>query len=212
MPTCRPIFGLALVNNLIRRLLATYRSLCCGDRLDANSPYVRDLEAFGMEATHLGRIGSTIVLHALDISRPPAEALKWSMDALLQHRQTGGWWSARRACILSYHVAVGPGTEPSDWTTREELHESGGEPCVDPWLTAVQFKFRRWADRRVCGESQALEGLCAELVLKDAEPGVFQGPAAAWGSAELFLADAPCVSCIGLLQQFTLLFPAVALQ
>eukprot|EP00746_Dinoflagellata_sp_MGD_P156324 gnl/MRDRNA2_/MRDRNA2_85770_c0_seq1.p1 gnl/MRDRNA2_/MRDRNA2_85770_c0~~gnl/MRDRNA2_/MRDRNA2_85770_c0_seq1.p1 ORF type:complete len:313 (+),score=46.96 gnl/MRDRNA2_/MRDRNA2_85770_c0_seq1:431-1369(+) len=212
MPVCRPALGFALVEKLVRRLLATYRALRCGAKLDAGSSYVRDLESFGVEATHLGRMGSTITLHALGIPRPPIDAIQWGMDAVVQHRQTGGWWLARRACIMSYHIAVGPGSEASDWTTREELHESGGEAPTDPWLTAVQFKFRRWADRRVCGEAQALEGLCAELLLKDAEPGEIEGPTAAWGAVELFLADAPCVSCIGLLRQFQVSFPGIALQ
>lgn len=78
------------------------------------------------------------------------------------------------------------------------------------WLRAVQPPFSALADRRTCSEYQLFDALCERLyrggcTTDDQRLQVH-------GFVNILVSAPPCVSCLGLVRQFQLMFPAVTLQ
>jgi len=80
------------------------------------------------------------------------------------------------------------------------------------WLQAAKdMKAGALVDRTLCSEFQTLEELCDIL-----EAAGVMSPTECrkqvHGGVRLFISTTPCISCIGALSQFTLMFPGVKLE
>lgn len=98
------------------------------------------------------------------------------------------------------------------------LRESGLSPEVNgrrprrpaaPWLQAFRLPLSGHVDRWLCAEFQLLEELCGILVPGDCQPTTHPEVV---GVVSLFTTTTPCMSCIGAVRQFQLLFPEVAIE
>eukprot|EP00747_Dinoflagellata_sp_TGD_P134323 gnl/TRDRNA2_/TRDRNA2_175303_c1_seq1.p1 gnl/TRDRNA2_/TRDRNA2_175303_c1~~gnl/TRDRNA2_/TRDRNA2_175303_c1_seq1.p1 ORF type:complete len:377 (-),score=51.71 gnl/TRDRNA2_/TRDRNA2_175303_c1_seq1:34-1164(-) len=75
-------------------------------------------------------------------------------------------------------------------------------------LRAISSPISGLVDRTLCSEFQSLNALVDEVRLAPS----YSGDSAVWGLARLFVSTAPCVSCLGALRQFQLLFPTVKVE
>lgn len=79
------------------------------------------------------------------------------------------------------------------------------------WLRAVTPPFNAFADRRTCSEfrffDRLVEGLAARGLAGDPA-----ARAAVRGGVSMLISAPPCVSCVGVIRQFQLLFPNVGLR
>lgn len=78
-----------------------------------------------------------------------------------------------------------------------------------PWLHAFQLPNSSHVDRTLCAEFQILAELCSILA---PEGGDHVPRATAVGVLSLFTTTSPCMSCLGAIRQFQLLFPEVAVE
>lgn len=99
---------------------------------------------------------------------------------------------------------------------RLHLAEVGENACHGDvvadsrWLRAVTPPFNPFADRRTCSEFRSFDRLLEHLAQQQAcashERTLLRG------RIEMLINAPPCVSCIGVLRQFQLLYPNVVLQ
>mmetsp|Transcript_89235 Transcript_89235/g.277444 ORF Transcript_89235/g.277444 Transcript_89235/m.277444 type:complete len:179 (-) Transcript_89235:75-611(-) len=98
------------------------------------------------------------------------------------------------------------------------LHECGWRPSAGgprpprlaaPWLRAFRLPLGGHVDRELCAEFQLLQELCGILAPEGRPP---EHQPEVVGSVSLFTTISPCMSCIGAIRQFQLLFPEVAIE
>jgi len=98
--------------------------------------------------------------------------------------------------------------------SRQVFTESDHEITVPArrgpgWLPAFKLPNSRHVDRRLCAEFQVLQELC-QVFVPSGEPTIAQPP---WpevvGVVALLTSVSPCMSCIGAIRHFQLLFPEV---
>jgi len=85
----------------------------------------------------------------------------------------------------------------------------GGQGPTSAWLHAFRLPNSPHVDRSCCAEFRILSRLCAILVPAGGEP---RPHPSLVGIVALFTTTSPCMSCIGAIRQFQLLFPEVQVE
>lgn len=86
-----------------------------------------------------------------------------------------------------------------------------GEVVADSrWLQAVTPPFNAFADRRTCSEFRSFDRLLEELSRRGAASEVSR--TRVFGHVQMLISASPCVSCIGVVRQFRLLYPKVEVR
>ncbi|CAE8609625.1 unnamed protein product [Polarella glacialis] len=84
------------------------------------------------------------------------------------------------------------------------------------WLKAAQcLKVGALVDRTLCSEFQTLEELCDCIEKAAGGPLGSAGSgqrAAVQGGVRIFISTTPCISCVGAMSQFILMFPGISLE
>lgn len=80
------------------------------------------------------------------------------------------------------------------------------------WLVAAKgLKAGAYVDRMLCSEFQTLEELCDALE-REGATGSAEARQAVTGGVRLFVSTTPCISCVGAMSQFLLMFPAITME
>lgn len=129
---------------------------------------------------------------------------------------TGISWLRTRVVGYAEYNLEGPfGTLQGSETCENAYH---GEVTRDSkWLRAVNPPFNSFADRRTCCEFRFLDRMIDRIVSRGRDERGGDGGCPQWraqvlGYIHILVNAAPCVSCLGALRQFRLLFPAVRLR
>mmetsp|Transcript_71096 Transcript_71096/g.161491 ORF Transcript_71096/g.161491 Transcript_71096/m.161491 type:complete len:215 (-) Transcript_71096:60-704(-) len=83
----------------------------------------------------------------------------------------------------------------------------GGGQCRQAWLRPFRLPTSGHVDRSLCAEFQVLNELCSILA---PEGGARDPRPAVAGVVDIFTTASPCMSCLGAIRQFQLLFPEVS--
>mmetsp|Transcript_121613 Transcript_121613/g.378105 ORF Transcript_121613/g.378105 Transcript_121613/m.378105 type:complete len:212 (+) Transcript_121613:1-636(+) len=180
-----------------------------------------------VQATHLdsfGHVGSRLLWDRLGVPEAPLEfcgraercieqVLLKDSSALAQQTTGAGWRKHQRVfAYAEYDLEPPPGEEE---IRGRMLFENGFRAIRGDqrWLKHTPLPLNSWVDRSLCSEMQLLTILCTQLNL--------EGLAAAddaelnetlRGSLWVYTSSPPCISCVGVLWQFRLLFPNMELQ
>merc|ERR1712008_31131 len=79
------------------------------------------------------------------------------------------------------------------------------------WILPTPLPFNHLVDRGLCSEIQLLSGVCEEL-MDSVYGSSFCQLQDVQGWLWLFVTGAPCLSCVGAMQQFQLLLPGTQLR
>ncbi|CAE8601378.1 unnamed protein product, partial [Polarella glacialis] len=131
------------------------------------------------------------------------------LTAVLERADGVSWMRTRVVNYVEYHLA-GAGGEVRGAETCENAYH-GEVTSNSRWLRAVTPPFNAFADRRTCSEFRFFDRLIEALALKGMAVDSLIRSAVA-GHVEMLINAAPCVSCIGVMRQFQLLYPLVQLS
>lgn len=161
-----------------------------GTRILMDSLGVRDLPAsFRERATpfipRLGRLTSEV---------PRGEGVSWMRTRVVNYWEYNLEWPGGRL----------QGAENGENALHERARDSR-------WLRAVTPPFNPFADRRTCSEFRSFDRLLEELSRAGTSADEnLRGRVS--GCIMMLINAPPCVSCIGVMQQFQLLYPRVVLH
>lgn len=113
------------------------------------------------------------------------------------------WLKTRVVSYVEYSFEA-----PSFKMKGEDVYENA-EARESKWLRATQPPFSANADRRTCSEYHLFDSLCEGLsragCTSEAQRKELRG------SVVVLVSAPPCVSCLGVARQFTILYPGVSL-
>jgi len=99
-----------------------------------------------------------------------------------------------------------------------QVAEDGGKVACRPrWLRAITLPINAYVERELCAEFQLLEDLCSLFASKSSSRLAFsvRDEAARLhvsGTIQLLVTGSSCVSCLGAMRQFQLLWPNIAIS
>lgn len=156
----------------------------------------------------------------MGVQEPPEDFCQRSLDegwipkigrltGVIQRSPGVTWFRTRVVSHVQYELK-GPGGQLRGEESAENAYH--GEVHGDSrWLRAVTPPFNPFADRRTCSEfrffDRLLDALSRASMASDAVV-----RAKVEGHITIRINAPPCVSCIGVVRQFQLLFPGVALR
>lgn len=99
-----------------------------------------------------------------------------------------------------------------------QVAEDGGKVACRPrWLRAITLPINAYVERELCAEFQLLEDLCSLFASKSSSRLAFsvRDEAARLhvsGTIQLLVTGSSCVSCLGAMRQFQLLWPNIGIS
>lgn len=174
-----------------------------------------------LKVDSFGATGSRLVWDELGISKAPsdfeARALQHISELGLTSTgaqpasEAGSERKHKRVFAYAEYSLEAPveGEEPIE---GKMLFENGFR-CMRGdarWLRHVKLPINSWVDRSLCAECQMMTEFCTELA-RDNLAGTPELNALLKGTLYVFTSSPQCISCLGVLRQFQLLFPAVTM-
>mmetsp|Transcript_79125 Transcript_79125/g.140048 ORF Transcript_79125/g.140048 Transcript_79125/m.140048 type:complete len:281 (+) Transcript_79125:295-1137(+) len=174
----------------------------------------------GLRIDNFGCVGTRLLLDWMGIPKAPEDfCLRALQDGWIPRlgrlvsileRGPGVTWIRTRVVSYVVYDLQGPGVELQGEEAAENAYH--GEVLRDSrWLRAVTPPFNPFADRRTCSEFRFFDRLIELL----AHAGVASDPvkrAQVRGHITIQINAPPCVSCIGVIRQFQMLFPGVMMR
>lgn len=168
------------------------------------------------EIDNFGTKGDRFLLDSLSIYESDQvfkeKGARLAVEYQNQHQES--WWRSEgllHSRVVSYaeiDLAV-VNTRKSVVGARYQQNGYQGTRQIDPVLISTRLPFNHNVDRSLCSEFQLLEGVHQELLACGIEEGT--SFIIVDGSLQLFVTGSPCLSCVGAMRQFQLLFPRVRL-
>mmetsp|Transcript_82442 Transcript_82442/g.233828 ORF Transcript_82442/g.233828 Transcript_82442/m.233828 type:complete len:210 (+) Transcript_82442:277-906(+) len=169
-----------------------------------------------------GHVGSRLLWDALGVPEPPAEFCGRARGRIedaasaggapAQHAESAGHRHRRVFAYAEYDLEPPPG-EPE--IRGSMLFENGFRAlrAGQRWLQHTPLPINSWVDRSLCSEAQMMAAFCSQLKqegLADADNTELNSML--HGSLYVYTSAPPCMSCVGVLWQFRLLFRGVELR
>lgn len=168
-----------------------------------------------------GHVGGRLLWDALGVPEPPAEfcgRARRHIDDVVsadgcalaqQHAESAGHKHRRVFAYAEYDLEPPPG-EPE--IRGRMLFENGFRTLRTShrWLQHTPLPINSWVDRSLCSEAQMMATFCSQLKqegLADADNTELNSML--HGSLYVYTSAPPCMSCVGVLWQFRLLFRGV---
>lgn len=217
------------VGAIVARLFKALARL--GEARDALLVYSELLAELQLD--HLGSVGTCFLLSRLGVHEAPASFCRASDDEIRNHvcegnealrELSGAQTFPLRYCTLAEYClqSSSEGSTVRGSFLCEEDRPLGqtlpasapqaSSPAAPPLQAVPTGGARSRADRTLCGEFQVLEKLRRRAIETASngicdEAGVCRGVS---GEVRLFAAVTPCLSCVGAIRQFQLLFPSLS--
>lgn len=180
---------------------------------------VRELQVINLrsEATrHL--------LDSIGVGKAPQEFTRRALFRLEQFANAGappvgllgaGIDTTRAFAYAEYDVVQmeGSSLQLDGHVCRESgLRGSTAAGRASPWLHSFRLPNSSHVERSLCAEFQILRELCCIFVPGSVAEGCSRPHQSLVGVLILYTSTSPCLSCLGAIRQFQLLFPEIALE
>lgn len=174
-----------------------------------------------LRVDNLGTMGTTMVLGGLGVDEPDDAFRARALDPgglpgfgrLTAEVDRGGGVALLRTRVVSYAECnlSWPGGNLRWSGLCENSRQEDPAALSSRWLLDTAPPFNAFADRRTCSEFRFFDWLIESLALQGMAAGA-EVRAQVRGELRLVVSAPPCVSCLGVIRQFQLLFPAVSLE
>lgn len=165
---------------------------------------------------NLGAVGTRIVYAWLGVPVPDCDFLRRGVAAIpklsrmMEEPEQAGASAFVKQHVLSYaeYSIEVPGRAGP--VCGSGLHQNG-KSAGSFWFQAHVPPFSERADRTTCSEFRMLTSICDELA-RAGDIGSEAARASCTGSLKVLVNASCCVSCVGAVAQFRLLFPRIAVS
>jgi len=187
-----------------------------------------------LQVDNFGLVGSQFLLARIGIEKAPADFCERAAkrmrsyirenNAVLQGLTTKDVLHKRVCSFMEYSLVVSAPLEDGGMPVAQPftgamLRENGywtasatrGGKCR--WLQAAKgLKAGALVDRTLCSEFQMLEELCDGIERAGVNCSPERRREAVQGGVRMFVSTTPCISCVGALGQFLLMFPGIKVE
>jgi len=164
-----------------------------------------------MRVDNLGGVGTRLLLAWIGVEEPPLGFVERTVRRFPQFR------SARSPgdhptqfkiySYAEYSVAAFPESLVGSLFKENGLRNSGA--TYPRWLRAVSLPINLFVERELCAEFQLLESLCDVIAGAAGGCSIAACREKVVGTVDILISSASCVSCVGAVRQFQLLWPAM---
>mmetsp|Transcript_36495 Transcript_36495/g.49813 ORF Transcript_36495/g.49813 Transcript_36495/m.49813 type:complete len:212 (-) Transcript_36495:60-695(-) len=167
-----------------------------------------------LRVDNLGAVGTRLLLGEMGVADVPASFVR-AVQSQYPHFSPQpasqlGLSLCKVHCYAEYRVEV------ADMLLKGTLmHENGlreGSALRPRWLHAISLPISVFVERELCAEFQLLEAAC-EVLSRGGASGVYRNGQRvhARGCLRMAVTGASCLSCVGAMRQFQILWPQVDL-